>query len=107
MAKHTSPEVPIITDPLEAAKAAKLRYVSDSDAGITRERHGKGFTYLDARGKRISEAERERVEALVMYGFAPRRTAISLRPGAIRRGASSICITRAGVRSATRPSSTV
>jgi DNA topoisomerase I len=66
MAKHTSPEVSIITDPLEAAKAAKLRYVSDSDAGITRERHGKGFTYLDAKGKRISEAERERVEALVI-----------------------------------------
>jgi DNA topoisomerase-1 len=34
-----------ITDPVESAKAAGLRYVSDAKPGITRHKHGKGFRY--------------------------------------------------------------
>jgi len=30
-----------------AAKAARLRYVNDRRAGITRERHNEGFVYRD------------------------------------------------------------
>lgn len=58
-------ELELIVDPQAAAKAADLRYVSDAKPGITREKHGKGFTYLDADGKRITDGEeRDRIEAL-------------------------------------------
>ncbi len=42
-------------DPLEAARAAQLRYVSDADPGISRRRAGGGFVYLDADGRRIGD----------------------------------------------------
>lgn len=65
MSKTNEHELELIGDPKAAAKAAKLRYVNDAHAGITRERQGKGFTYLDAKGKRITdEDERARIEAL-------------------------------------------
>jgi DNA topoisomerase-1 len=40
-----------------AAKAAGLRYVTDSMPGIRRRRHGRGFTYVDADGRVIRERE--------------------------------------------------
>jgi DNA topoisomerase I len=40
-----------------AAKAAKLRYVSDRSRGIRRERAGDGFEYFNANGERISDEE--------------------------------------------------
>ncbi len=42
-------------EPKAAAKAARLRYVSDEQPGITRERHGKAFVYRNARGKVIQD----------------------------------------------------
>ena len=36
----------IVTDPVESAKAAGLRYVTDAKPGIERRRHGKNFRYL-------------------------------------------------------------
>jgi DNA topoisomerase-1 len=39
-----------VTDPLESASAAGLRYVSDASAGIRRRRAGRGFRYEDAGG---------------------------------------------------------
>jgi len=39
------------------ARDAGLVYVSDADAGITRQRHGKGFSYRDPRGRKISDRE--------------------------------------------------
>ena len=36
----------ITTDPQATAKAIKLVYVRDSDAGFTRVRNGKNFRYL-------------------------------------------------------------
>src|SRR4051812_45209057 len=42
------PEVlPTMPDPVASAKAAGLRYVTDTQPGIRRRRSGKGWTYLD------------------------------------------------------------
>jgi DNA topoisomerase-1 len=47
----------MVTDPVEAAKAAHLRYVNASElaAGITRRKSGKGFSYVDEQGKAIHD----------------------------------------------------
>jgi len=51
----------------EAAKQARLRYVKDSDPGITRKRHGKGFTYLAPEGERITNEDvLERIRSLAI-----------------------------------------
>ena len=63
--KPTLPE--IVTDPVESAKAAGLRYVSEGGAGIRRRRTGKGFTYLDAQGRGIRDADTvRRIRALAI-----------------------------------------
>src|SRR5438270_5860647 len=57
----------IVTDPVESAKAAGLRYVSDTAPGIRRKRAGKGFYYIDAEGKRVRDAETlARIKSLVI-----------------------------------------
>lgn len=49
-----------------AAKAG-LVYVNDFDSGITRRRCGRGFTYLSARGKRItSDTTKQRIKSLTI-----------------------------------------
>ncbi|HVF11272.1 MAG TPA: hypothetical protein VNA16_10735 [Abditibacteriaceae bacterium] len=49
-------EVPeLITDPIESAKAAGLRYVHDDRPGIRRKRAGKGFSYIDLDGQTIRD----------------------------------------------------
>lgn len=54
-------------DPEVVADHAGLRYVSDEQPGITRRRHGKGWTYRDPAGETIRDsAERRRIEALVI-----------------------------------------
>ncbi len=56
-----------VTNPLVAAKAAGLRYVSDQAPGLTRKRAGRGFTYLDAAGKTVRDAEAlRRIKALAI-----------------------------------------
>ncbi len=45
---------------------ARLRRVNASQPGYTRKRSGKGFTYLDERGERLTGLEVERVKALVI-----------------------------------------
>src|SRR5258705_10653784 len=42
-------------DPLAAARAASLRYVSDATPGITRRRAGTGFAYRDPQGQLIRD----------------------------------------------------
>jgi len=54
MAKKTR-KPKIIRDPVQAARAAHLRYVNDHEPGIRRKRAGRGFAYFDADGKRISD----------------------------------------------------
>src|SRR5688572_10828100 len=60
--KHRKQKKPIahlsgVTDPVESAKAARLRYVSDESPGITRKQTRKGFRYFDPRGRPLREAE--------------------------------------------------
>jgi len=58
---------PLHPAPTEIAAQAKLRYVNDHDAGFTRRRHGRGFSYIDSTGKRVADpALRQRFEALVI-----------------------------------------
>lgn len=59
--------IEIITDPVESAKAAGLRYVSDDRPGIRRKPDGKGFTYLDTNGEPIrDETILERIKSLAI-----------------------------------------
>jgi DNA topoisomerase IB len=51
----------------QAATDAGLHYVSDTEPGLRRRRAGKGFVYLDAKGKRITDAATvERIRALAI-----------------------------------------
>ena len=57
----------IITDPIESAKLAGLRYVTEAGPGFRRRRAGRGFVYLDAVGRRVRDAETlHRIRALVI-----------------------------------------
>lgn len=52
---------------LEAARAAKLRYVSDAIPGIRRRRAGRGFAYSDPEGRRVtSSSELARIRHLAV-----------------------------------------
>ena len=51
------PELNLVTDPVEAAKAASLRYVTDDRPGITRKQTGKRFDYFDPDRKKIRDLE--------------------------------------------------
>ena len=54
-------------DPVHAAQNANLRYVSDDSPGITRVTRGKGFQYLDAKGKVVRDrAALARIKSLVI-----------------------------------------
>lgn len=56
-----------LLDPVEAARAARLRYITDSRPGITRRRRGKSFTYLDADGKTVRDKDLlARIRSLVL-----------------------------------------
>jgi DNA topoisomerase I len=60
-----APEV--ISDPVESAQSAGLRYVSDTMPGIRRKRAGKGFAYIGQDGKTIRDAkEIARIRALAI-----------------------------------------
>jgi DNA topoisomerase-1 len=60
----TLEELPIVTDPVEAAEMAGLVHVDDQSPGISRRRAGRGFTYLGPDGRPIAAAKRARIEAL-------------------------------------------
>ena len=60
-------QVEVAVDPKDSARAANLRYVSDSRAGITRRKSGKGFTYTDPKGERITDKQEiARIKALAI-----------------------------------------
>jgi DNA topoisomerase-1 len=60
-------EANTIVDPELSAKEAGLRYVDVTIPGITRHRAGKGFSYRDARGNRITDKEtRDRIASLAI-----------------------------------------
>ncbi len=57
----------VFVDPIESAKAAGLRYVSDDEPGIRRLKRGKGFTYADPQGNVVrSPKELERIRKLAI-----------------------------------------
>ena len=65
--RKPSPPPQTVTDPVESAKQAGLRYVSDSKPGITRKRSGKGFRYIGTDAKPIHDAETlGRIKSLVI-----------------------------------------
>ena len=49
-----------MTDPIESAQAAGLRYVDDTSPGIRRRRAGRSFSYVDRDGRPIRDARRSR-----------------------------------------------
>src|SRR5688572_9412370 len=54
-------------DPLAAASAVALQYVTDADSGISRTRSGKGFRYTDANGRAVRDAATlSRIRALAI-----------------------------------------
>ena len=54
------------TEPKDSAETAGLVYVTDAEPGLTRRRRGPGFSYHHPDGTLVSDAERERIEALVI-----------------------------------------
>jgi DNA topoisomerase-1 len=57
----------VVTDPVESAKAAGLRYVDDQQPGLRRRRAGKHFIILDADGRPVRDMEtRRRVRSLAI-----------------------------------------
>ncbi len=56
-----------VTDPVESAKAAGLRYVHDTQPGIRRKKHGKHFRYTDDKSGPIKDEETlKRIKSLVI-----------------------------------------
>jgi DNA topoisomerase I len=63
----TAETTEIVKDPVESAKEAGLRYVTDSRPGITRKKAGKGFRYVGPDGEAIKDEETlARIRALAI-----------------------------------------
>lgn len=59
--------IEILTDPVESAKAAGLRYVSDMKPGIRRKKWRSGFRYISVDGAPLRDAETlARIKSLVI-----------------------------------------
>jgi DNA topoisomerase I len=53
--KVSVPAPEVVSDPIESAESAGLRYVSDTQPGIRRKKSGKGFAYVGTDGKTIRD----------------------------------------------------
>jgi DNA topoisomerase-1 len=61
------PTQEVLADPVQSAKAAGLRYITDARPGIQRKRSGKSFRYLDASGAPVRDKETlARIKSLVI-----------------------------------------
>ncbi len=59
--------VAVFVDPVESARAAGLRYVTDDEPGIRRRKSGTGFTYVDPQGKTVKDPKViERIKKLAI-----------------------------------------
>src|SRR6201993_5277452 len=57
----------IAADPVQSAKDAGLRYVTDAQPGILRKRRGRGFRYIGPDGKPVRDPEvLARIKSLVI-----------------------------------------
>jgi DNA topoisomerase-1 len=78
MTRTARAEPSVIADPLAAAKAAHLRYVTDDRPGFTRAKVPGGFAYYDTDGKEIlDQAVLARIRAL---GLPPAYTDVWICP---------------------------
>lgn len=63
----TGPSEPLVSDPLESAVLAGLRYVDAGGPGIKRVRCGRGFRYISPDGRVVRDSrELERIKGLVI-----------------------------------------
>jgi DNA topoisomerase-1 len=53
--RSTGSKLKLSADPIDSARIAQLRYVSDDRPGIRRKKRGDGFAYFDAGGKPLRE----------------------------------------------------
>jgi DNA topoisomerase-1 len=59
--------IAVFVDPVESAKAAGLRYVTDDEPGIRRRKRGRGFTYLDPQKGTVRDGKTlERIRKLAI-----------------------------------------
>src|SRR5579862_5604659 len=93
------------TEELEAARAAQLRYVSDSRPGIRRRAAGSGFVYLETEGRPVEEeVVLARIKSLAIPPAWTEVWICRLSHGhlqasvATRAVASNIAITHAGAK---------
>ena len=56
----------LLADAERCAEGAGLTYVDCAEPGISRRRCGRGFSYLDARGRAVGAATRQRIVALAI-----------------------------------------
>ncbi|MDQ3290366.1 MAG: DNA topoisomerase IB [Bacteroidota bacterium] len=57
----------LYADPVQSAAEAGLRYIPDTGKGFTRKKSGKGFTFLDTKGEKITDPKiLERLKKLVI-----------------------------------------
>jgi DNA topoisomerase-1 len=78
--KRRAPLVGPFTDPLEAARAAALRHVTDDSPGITRKRSGAGFSYRGADGALIRD--RDALRRIRSLAIPPAWTSVWICPQA-------------------------
>jgi DNA topoisomerase I len=65
--KPSAPPPEVVSDPIDSAEAAGLRYVSDTQPGIRRKKSGKGFAYVGTDGKTIRDPkELARIRSLAI-----------------------------------------
>jgi DNA topoisomerase I len=65
--RHRLEVAAVAADPIESARLAGLRYVSETGPGFHRRRAGRGFVYVDAGGRRLRDAATlRRIRALVI-----------------------------------------
>src|SRR3954449_5632022 len=59
--------IAVLVDPVESAKAAGLRYVTDDEPGIRRQKRGKGLTFVDPQGRTVKDEKTlERIRKLAI-----------------------------------------
>ena len=78
-----------ITSPVAMAKAAGLRYVSDSQPGYRRRRRGRGFTYYDWKGDVVNDAklrDRRSMEQDLQTAIAQEQLRVDYQPQADMTG---------------------
>ncbi len=57
----------LYADPIQSAAEAGLRYIPDTGKGFTRRKSGKGFTYQDAKGEKITDPKTiDRINKLII-----------------------------------------